>query len=198
MTKLSVLRQISRDRVIQGYSSAGPVTQLALRHGTWSGVCVFVGGGGGGVVLFCLGVFVLFVFFWLVGGVVCCCFLLLLLFVVFCCCCFCVFFLGGGGSFYGCLMSLYHAVVFQGRICSDNCKCCHNDIEVADQTFYLTQPQYTGTEPTSPNADPMMPGAWPGSHWSTIFYVNGMSRPGKSTQRKRELNLGLPLSRRKP
>ena len=33
--------------------------------------------------------------------------------------------------------------------------CCHTEIEVADQTFYLTQSQYTDTGPTSPNADPM-------------------------------------------
>ena len=38
--------------------------------------------------------------------------------------------------------------------------------EVADQTFYLTQSQYTDTEPTSPSADPISPGAWQGSHWS--------------------------------
>ena len=41
--------------------------------------------------------------------------------------------------------------------------------EVADQTSYLTQSQYTDTEPTSPIADPMMQGAWQGSHWSTNF-----------------------------
>ena len=50
-----------------------------------------------------------------------------------------------------------------------NCTCCHTEIEVADQTFYLTQPQYTDTVPTSPNADPIMPGAWQGSHSSANF-----------------------------
>ena len=39
-----------------------------------------------------------------------------------------------------------------------NFTCCHSEIEVADQTFYLTQSQYTGTGPTSPSADPIMPG----------------------------------------
>ena len=29
-----------------------------------------------------------------------------------------------------------------------------NEIEVADQTFYLTHSQYTDTEPTSPSTDP--------------------------------------------
>ena len=64
--------------------------------------------------------------------------------------------------FVGCLTSQQHASVSQGRICSDNFTCCHTEIEAADQTFYLTQSQYTG--PTSPSADPITPGAWQGSH----------------------------------
>ena len=43
------------------------------------------------------------------------------------------------------------------------------ETEVADQTFHLTQSQYTDTGPTSPNTDPIMPGAWQGSHWSANF-----------------------------
>ena len=66
----------------------------------------------------------------------------------------------------GCLTSQQQASVSQGRICSDNFTCCHTEIEVADQTFYLTQSQHTNTEPTSPNANPISPGAWQGSHWS--------------------------------
>ena len=66
----------------------------------------------------------------------------------------------------GCLTSQQHASVSQGQICSDNYTCCHTEIEAADQTFHLTQSQYTDTGPTSPSADPMMPGAWQGSHWS--------------------------------
>ena len=69
----------------------------------------------------------------------------------------------------GCLTSQQQASVSQGRICSDNFTCCHTEIEVADQTFYLTQSQYTDTGPTSPSADPITPGAWQGSHWSTNF-----------------------------
>ena len=69
-------------------------------------------------------------------------------------------------SFVGCLTSQQHASVSQGRICEDNCTCCHTEIEVADQTFHLTQSQYTDTGPTSPSADPRTPGAWQGSHWS--------------------------------
>ena len=47
------------------------------------------------------------------------------------------------GLFVGCLTSKQHAGVSQGRICSDNFTCCHTKIEAADQTFYLTQSQYT-------------------------------------------------------
>ena len=38
----------------------------------------------------------------------------------------------------GCLTSQQHASVSQGRTCTDNFTCCHSEIEVADQTFYLT------------------------------------------------------------
>ena len=68
-----------------------------------------------------------------------------------------------------CLTSQQQASVSQGRICSDKFTCCHTEIEVADQTFYLTQSQYTDTGPTSPSADPITPGAWQGSHWSVNF-----------------------------
>ena len=69
-----------------------------------------------------------------------------------------------------CLTSQQHASVSQGRICSDNFTCCHTEIEVADQTFHLTQSQYSATGPTSPSADPITPGAWQGSHWSANFF----------------------------
>ena len=45
----------------------------------------------------------------------------------------------------GCLTSQQQASVSQERIYSDNFTCCHTEIEVADQTFYLTQSQYTDT-----------------------------------------------------
>ena len=86
---------------------------------------------------------------------------------------------GLGLLFVGCLMSQQHASVSQGRICSDNFTCCHTEIEVADQTFYLTQSQYTDTGPTSPSADPITPGTWHGSHWSANVSVTGMTRPEK-------------------
>ena len=50
-----------------------------------------------------------------------------------------------------------------------NFMCCHTEIDVADQTFHLTQSQYTDTGPTSPSTDPIMPGASQGSHWSANF-----------------------------
>ena len=84
------------------------------------------------------------------------------------------------GCLLACLTSQQHASVSQGRICSDNFTCCHTEIQVADPTFYLTQSQYTDTEPTSPSADPITPGAWQGSHWSANFSVAGMTRPRKN------------------
>ena len=47
--------------------------------------------------------------------------------------------------------------------------CCHTEIEVEDQTFYLTQYQCTDTGPTSPSTDPISPGVWQGSHRSANF-----------------------------
>ena len=72
-------------------------------------------------------------------------------------------------QFVGCFTSQQHTSVSQGRICTDNFTCCHTEIEVADQTFYLAQSQYTDTGPTSLSTDPVTPGAWQGSHWSAIF-----------------------------
>ena len=88
----------------------------------------------------------------------------------------------------GCLTSQQHASVSEGRICSDNFTCCHTEIEVADQTFHLTQSQYTDTG--SASADPMTPSA-------SGRAATGMTRPRKnpaSVIRTRD----LPLSRRTP
>ena len=71
--------------------------------------------------------------------------------------------------FVGCLMSQQHASVSQGRICSDNFRSCHIEIEVAYQTVDLTQSQYIDTWPTSPSTDPITPGARQGSNWSANF-----------------------------
>ena len=61
--------------------------------------------------------------------------------------------------FVGCLTSQQNASVSHGRICSDDFTRCHTEIEVADQTFHLTQSQYIDTRPTSPSTDPITPGA---------------------------------------
>ena len=85
-------------------------------------------------------------------------------------------------KFVGCLTSQQHGSVSQEQICSDNWTCCHIEIEVADQT-YLTQPKCT---------DPIMPGAWQGSHWSANISVTGITQPGKNphgTRGKRTLDL---------
>ena len=68
------------------------------------------------------------------------------------------------------------------------CTCCHTEIEVADQNFYLTQSQYADTGPTSPSDDPITPGAWLGSHWSANFEVRPRKIPIYGA--KRESNPG--------
>ena len=100
--------------------------------------------------------------------------------------------------FVGCLTSQKHASVSQGWICSDNFTCCHTETEVADQTFHLTQSQYTDTGPTSPSTDPIPPGALQGSHWSANFEVTGMTRPRKYPVASGIRTRDLPLSRRTP
>ena len=95
--------------------------------------------------------------------------------------------------FVGCLTSQQHVSVSQGRILLDNFMCCHIETEVADQTFHLTESQYTDTGPTSPSTDPITPGAWQGSHWSYSeyqFLSHKYDWTLKKSQRKRDLNLG--------
>ena len=102
-------------------------------------------------------------------------------------------------TFSSCLTSQQHASVSQGRICTDNYTCCQTEIQVADQTFYLTQSQHTDARPTSPSADPITAGAWQDSHWSGNFEVTGMTRPGKNPHRMSGIRTpGLLLSRRTP
>ena len=84
-----------------------------------------------------------------------------------------------GGLVVSSLMSQHHAGVSQGGICSDRFTRCHTEIEIAEQTVYLTQSQCTDTRLTSPSSDPTAPGAWQGSRWSANLYVTGMTRPGK-------------------
>ena len=75
---------------------------------------------------------------------------------------------GNSGDLFVCWLLNVPATgqCISGAICTDNFTCCHTEIEAADQTFHLTQSQYTDTGPASPSADPISPGAWQGSHWS--------------------------------
>ena len=82
------------------------------------------------------------------------------------------------GLFVGSLTSQQHVSVSQGQICSDRCTCCHTEIEVADQTLYLTQSQCTDTGLTSHSADPIMTGTWQGSLWSANFKVSVSAQDG--------------------
>ena len=88
-----------------------------------------------------------------------------------------------------CLSSHQYASASQGRICSGNCSCRHTEIEMTYQTFFLTQSQCTRTGPTSPRAEPFIPGAWQGSHLSANFEVNGMTQHAKFS-RKPDSNPG--------
>ena len=94
------------------------------------------------------------------------------------------------GWLLACLTPQQHASV-SARICSDNCTRCYTAIQVADQTFYLTQSPFTDTGPNSPGTDPTTPGCGQGSHWSASFLVTGMTGPEKKKSRcKRESNPG--------
>ena len=95
--------------------------------------------------------------------------------------------------FVGCLTSQQHAGVSQRRICSDN-----PETEVGEQTFHLTQSQYSDTGQTSPNADPITPGVLQGNHWNASFYVTGITQPGKNPGASGNRILSLPFSRRTP
>ena len=73
--------------------------------------------------------------------------------------------------------------------------CCHTETRVEDQTFHLTQWQYTDTTPTCPNADPKTQGAWQASHWSAKFlsqlYDSARKNPvkgGTQTKNKKTQN----------
>ena len=87
----------------------------------------------------------------------------------------------------GCLTSLQHTSVSHERSCSDHCTFCHTDIEVTDQTFYLTQSQFTDTGPTGPSDDRVTPGACQDSHQRGQFLSHWYD---STRERKRESNPG--------
>ena len=65
-------------------------------------------------------------------------------------------------------------------ICRTSNKCCHSQIEVADQAFYLTQSQNTDTGQTSLSTDLVTPGARQGTHWSTDLHITGTRVPDQN------------------
>ena len=60
-------------------------------------------------------------------------------------------------------------------------RACHTEVEAADQTFYLTQSQYTDTGLTSPSVDPITPGTCQGSHWSANILSHWYDSTPKNT-----------------
>ena len=83
-----------------------------------------------------------------------------------------------------CLPSEQRAGVCQGRICLDNCTCCHTEEEIADETCCLTRSRFDAG-PTSPSADLMTP--VPGRVASRVTGVtSGEKKPqGESGDRTR-------------
>ena len=85
----------------------------------------------------------------------------------------------------GCLTSQLHASESQGRICFDDCTCCHTETEVKDQTRCLTQSQYSDTDPTSPSPHPITPGAWqaatPAPMFQSLVRLNQERAPRRKT-----------------
>ena len=74
-------------------------------------------------------------------------------------------------------------VYLRGRICSDKFTSCHTEIQIADQTFYLTQSQCTDTGSTSPSDDSITPGKQPLEcqfvrHWYDSTQKNPMAQAG--------------------
>ena len=97
-----------------------------------------------------------------------------------------------------CLISLQHVSVSQGQICSDNATCCHTEIGIAHQTFYLTQSQYTDTKPTSLSTDLTTPAAWLGSQCSATYKVTGMIQPRKKPCKRKSKPQSFWLSKQIP
>ena len=91
------------------------------------------------------------------------------------------------GWLLACLTSQRQASVSLGRICSDNFTCCHTEIEVADQTFFLTQSQYTDTWPTSPSGDPITPGR---VATGMPIFIHWYDSTPKKSRRKQDSNPG--------
>ena len=102
------------------------------------------------------------------------------------------------GWLLACLTSQQRASASKGPIYSVKFTCCRTEITVADPTFYLTQSQYTDTGPTSPSADPITPGAWQGSHWSTKFLSHWYDSTRKNPVTSGIRTPDLPFSRRSP
>ena len=92
----------------------------------------------------------------------------------------------------GCLTSQQYASVSQGQICSDKWMCCHTEIEVADQTFYLTHSILTLGQPV-PALTPFSQAPGRVATGQPIVKLLVWLHPEKSLGRKWESN---PLGQR--
>ena len=85
------------------------------------------------------------------------------------------------------------ASVSQGQICSDKCTSCHGR---SCRSNFLHHPVTVYWHcPTSPSADPIMPGTWQGSPYSANLEVTGMTWPGKIPMAQAEIKPQIYHSR---
>ena len=63
-----------------------------------------------------------------------------------------------------------HVKYCKERICLANCRCCHTELKVADQTCCLTQSQRLDTRPTDPSSDAITPSARSVAHYLGFRY----------------------------
>ena len=97
----------------------------------------------------------------------------------------------------GCFTYQQHANVSQRQICSDKYMCCHTDTEAANHTF-ISSSHNTQTPGQPVQALTLCQGpcrvAAGVPNLKSLVWLGMENSPG----RKRESNLGLPLSRRTP
>ena len=87
--------------------------------------------------------------------------------------------------FVGCLTSQQTCTCISG---TDPAQTIYTQIQVADETFHLTQSQYTDAGPTSPSADPITPGAWQGKPVECQALSHRYDSTPEKSRRKRDSN----------
>ena len=73
----------------------------------------------------------------------------------------------------------YAKCIYVTNLVRHFCLCCHHDTEVVDHTFYLPQPQYSDTRPTSHSTGLINSVIQHDRHYGTNSQVTGTSQPQK-------------------